>query len=175
MSVLQGASLALTAVGTAQKIKGDRMAADAVRQSSQYNASIDMAQAAQLESDLSFNISQERQQGKQYMATQEAAYASSGVLLTGSPLAVMVTTAGRLEQRIQNEYIAGMRKADQYRSSAAEGLLEGQDKAMAYNNQAFTDLLIGGATYASQSYKAYDTTPQAYDTTPQLKAGDKTK
>ncbi len=68
-----------------------------------YNAKLDEANAAQLALDAHANIQRQRQDNSTYLSSQRAAYAASGVLSgTGSPMIVQATTAGRMEEDVQN-------------------------------------------------------------------------
>lgn len=165
MGAMLATSMGMNAISTAMKYSTAKNQASAAKQVAQYNASLDINQAKQIELDTNFNISQERQQGKAYLSKQAAAYSASGVLISGSPLAVMATTAGKLEMNIQNEYIASQRKQAQLYSAAQQGIQVGEMQASGYKMKGMGELLSGGATLAGQYYggvqKGIFTSPSA--------------
>ena len=68
-------------------------------------------------------------EGKKFMAKQEMAYLSSGVMLEGSPLIVLRESAESLKDEIRSIEIAGREKAESFRrrgrAAFTEGLLRG--------------------------------------------------
>lgn len=128
-----------------------------------YNNSADQEQAAQIDLDTLENVRTERQDNQVYLSRQAASYASSGVLATtGSPLAAQITTAGRLEQKVQQQYTNAQAQEEQLYSQGAEGIFYGNAQASADESQAEGDriqgtvaLVDGGAKLAGQAFAAY--------------------
>ena len=123
---------------------------------------MDIAQAQQLDYNTVANVRNARAEDAVYMSRQATAYASAGVLSSGSPLAVEATTAGRLEQRVQQEWQNSQQQQQQLYSAAKVGQLYGQAQASAYRTQAagiglqnMANMFTGGARLLSTSIGAY--------------------
>lgn len=129
----------------------------------QYNADVDVANAQQLSMNANANIAKQRQQDQSYLSAQRAAYAASGVLSgTGSPMTLQATTAGRMEQDIQQNWASVQEKESQLYGSAAEGIVEGQEESDVYHLQSTAAIFqgigqiantVGGAASKYSSYK----------------------
>jgi hypothetical protein len=119
------------------------------------NQAVDEAAAKQLELNQTQNIRNERQDNAVYISKQQAAYASSGVLSSGSPLDVEATTAGKMEQSIQQQWINTNVDANNMRIQGQYGNMAAQAQASAIQTQSNIAMLKGGAQLASQAYGAY--------------------
>lgn len=122
-----------------------------------YNAKIDRAQAAQLDLDTQQNIRTEREDAKVYLSHQAASYAASGVLATSaSPMHVQVATAGRLEQRIQQQYVDSQQRMQALESAAQAGVALGGAQASADRARGTIAMIDGGAKLAGMAFNAYE-------------------
>lgn len=149
---MQGASMIAQNQASKRAQGAAGQAADLALATSQHNAAIDISQAKQLDLDTVQNIRTERAQDAVYMSRQASSYASAGVLSSGSPLAVQATTAGRLEQGIQQAYVNSQQKQQQMYAAAKVGQLYGSAQAQAYRTegdilrtQNLANQLTGGA------------------------------
>ena len=143
-------ALVMSLASTALKAGASSDQAKAAAQAADYNASVDRANADQLAFDTSSNIEKERVAGESYMSTQRAQYAASGILSgTGSAMIVQATTAGRMEQTIQQQWTATQEKENLLYGAAAEGVLEGQEAASMYHLQEAADIFQGIGSIAS--------------------------
>lgn len=121
-----------------------------------FNARYDVTQAQQLDLDTLQNIRTDRQNGKVYLSKMDAAYASAGVLSnTGSALHAQVTTAGRLEQQIQQTYLDSQQKQQALYTKAQAGILAGDAQASSDRAAGTLALLTGGASIARFAFSAY--------------------
>lgn len=129
--------------GREQQIASNKQA-DAARQAADYNAKLDVANAQQLAMDSAANIQRQRSGNQAYLSKQLVAYAASGILSdTGSPLAVQATTAGRMEQDIQQYWTSVQQKESSLYASAQEGRYEGEETADIYHLQGTAALVSG--------------------------------
>lgn len=150
------ASLALSAYGQAQQNSAAKTSEQLARDTAQRNANVDFAQADQLKLDTDQNIQQDRQEAAIYTSHQQTAYASSGVLAdSGSPLAVQVSTVGKLQQRIQQEYISAGQREQQMVSAGQAGIAYGDASARATNIENTAAQLKGGINMLSTAYGDY--------------------
>ena len=129
--------------------------AKAAAQVANYNANVDIAQAQQEAMDANANIARQRQEDQSYLSQQRAQLAASGVLSdTGSPLAVQATTAGRMEQDVQQYWTSTQEKETALYSAAQEGVYEGAQEASAYHLQGAADIISGIGSFASLGTQA---------------------
>ena len=150
------AAIVSTGVSAYGQYQASRRAAAVDNATAQYNANVDKAQAHQLDINTLENIRTEREQNKQYLSREAASYASAGVLATsGSALHAQVVNAGRLEQRIQQQYVDAQQKQQQLYAQAAIGKAEGQAQAEADRLSGNLALINGGAKMAGIGYEAY--------------------
>jgi hypothetical protein len=122
-----------------------------------YNANLDIVQAQQLDADTLQNIRTERQANKTYLSRMDAAYAAAGVLSnTGSALHAQITTAGRMEQQIQQQYLEGQARQQQLYSAAKAGVAYGGAQASADRTQGNIALINGATNIARTTFGAYN-------------------
>lgn len=122
-----------------------------------YNAQVDKAKAQQIDLDTLANIQTERQNDRVYLSRGAASYASSGVLATtGSPLGAQITTAGRLEQRIQQQYTNSQQQQKELYAQATEGVAYGDAQASADRAKGSIALIDGGSRIAGQVFQGYN-------------------
>lgn len=163
IAVGAAAGTAAVAIQTSQQErKASNMQADAVQQAAAYNAQVDIAQARQVAMDANANIQRERLDNKAYLSKQTASYAASGILSdTGSPLAVQATTAGRMEQDIQQYWASTQQKEALLYAAAKQGVYEAGQQAEIYHLQGAIAVMngigrvIGSVGQAAGAYQRY--------------------
>jgi len=154
-AIFAGASAVATGVGAYEQYKGSKQAAAVDTATANYNANVDRAQAKQLDANTLENIRMERQGNEEYLSRQATSYANAGVLATsGSALHSMITNAGLLEQKIQQQYVDSQQKQQQYYAQAAIGVAEGQAQAESDKLAGSLALINGGAKIAGTLYSA---------------------
>jgi hypothetical protein len=152
-AIFAGASAVATGIGAYGQYKSSRAAAAVDQAVAQHNAQVDRVQAQQIDLDTLQNIRTQRQENAVYLSQQAASYAAAGVLSTSaSPLHAQIVNAGRMEQRIQQEYVNSQQKQQQLYSSAAVGIAEGEAQAKADRTAGNLALIDGGARLAGQMF-----------------------
>lgn len=149
-------SVGLSAYG--MSVAGDAAdeAAANARAVAGYNAQVDKTKAQQIDLDTQANIQTERQNDKVYLSRGAASYASSGVLgTTGSPLGAQIVTAGRLEQRIQQQYTNSQQQQKELYAQASEGIATGNAQASYDETQGTIAQIDGGSKIAGTVFSAY--------------------
>lgn len=149
MTVATGASLGLQGYSMYQQNKAAKSSAALAQATADYNARVDEAEAKQIEMDQTENVRRAREEARIYTSRQKAAYATAGVLSSGSPLAVEAMTAGRIEQRILQDNLSAKRQAEKARAAGRVGRLYGEASASGIMQQNTADLLRGGASMLS--------------------------
>lgn len=149
-------SLAVTAGAGVMQYQAMRSQASTAESVADYNAAQDVALARQQEIDAQENIRRQRDQNKTYLSRQRSAMAAAGVLDTGSELDLLATTAGRMEQGIQDQWRATNIGTENLYAAAKVGQLEGYAQADYYSSSATASLFGTGAKLASQGYSAYE-------------------
>lgn len=150
------ASLALQGFGMLQQNSAAQQSEQLARDTAQRNANVDFASADQLRLDADQNIQQARQEAQIYTSRQQTSYAASGVLAdSGSPLAVQASTVGKLQQRIQQQFIDAGQKEQQMISAGKAGIAYGDASARATNIQNTAAQLKGGANLLSTAIGDY--------------------
>jgi hypothetical protein len=115
-----------------------------------YNASVDIANAQQVQLNAAANIRAQRNEDQAFRSKIRVAYAASGILSgTGSPMEVLATTAGRHEQDIANYWNATNEKSDKYYGAAKEGIAEGDAQSDLYHLQGAAAVVKGIGSLAS--------------------------
>lgn len=153
--IMVAASVAATSYSMAQQNKAAKTSEQLSKDTAGYNAKVDRANATQTELDATQNEANARRDAAVYTSRQQAAYASSGVLNTGSALAVEAETAGRLNQRILQDKLNAGREAEKMRSAATVGVMYGDAQASAINQQNNINQLKGGMSILSTVAGAY--------------------
>lgn len=124
--------------------KANKAAAATAVETADYNARVGLQEAKQIELDAAANYDAMRDDAAIYTSRQQSAYAASGVLNTGSALAVQAETASRLEQQIQQDRNNALRESEKRRTAARMGVLYGQREASAIKTQNSIAMLNGG-------------------------------
>lgn len=135
------------ATAIASDAASQRQAA-AASQIAAYNASIDVANATQTQMTAAANVTKQRTNDAAFLSAQRAAYAASGIDSgSGSPMAVLATTAGRQEQDIQQYWANEAQVQQKDYEEAAAGIFEGDEEASMYHLEGAADIFkgIGGA------------------------------
>jgi hypothetical protein len=136
------ATLSLTAAGL--EAGAASKAATSAAKMGDYNAKVDIANATQTSLDAAQNVRNKRIEDQSYLSGQRASYAASGVLSgTGSAMAVQATTAGRMEQNIQQYWQNENAKINQDWASAQLGVYQGQEQAGMDHLQGAADIFKG--------------------------------
>jgi hypothetical protein len=149
-------AIAGTAYGAYEQKRAADNAAAVDTATANYNAKYDTALAEQLDLDTQQNIDTERKENATYISREAASYASAGVLSdTGSALHAQITNAGRLEQKIQQEWVNSQQQQEQYYSQAKVGQLAGQAQASADRLTGSLALINGASTLAGMGMKDY--------------------
>ena len=121
-----------TAYGAISSKEAADNAASVDNQTAQYNSKYDASLAEQLDYDTQENIRTARENDAVYLSKEATGYASAGVLATsGSALHSMITTAGRFEQQIQQQWVDSQQQQESYYAQGAVGILAGQAQASA--------------------------------------------
>ncbi len=149
-------SVGSTVKGAIDQKKAAKQAEEATLEASTYNAAVDRADAAQIDTNTRANIDAMRRDAASYMSRQVAAYAGSGVMSnSGSPLVARVTTAGRFAMQENQAWRDSLAKQERLYAGAEEGIREGADQADMYHAQGNAAILNGSAKLAGQLYDAY--------------------
>jgi hypothetical protein len=155
-AIFAGASAVATGVAAYGQYKASRSAAAVDEATAQHNAQIDRVQANQLDLDTQQNIRTERQENSVYLSNQAASYAAAGVLSTSaSPLHAQIVNAGRMEQKIQQEYVNSQQRQQSLYSQATLSIAEGQARAKADRNAGNLALIDGAAKMAGMAFMAF--------------------
>lgn len=145
-----------TAYSAVEQKKAADNAAAVDTATANYNAKYDTALAEQLDLDTQQNIDTERRENATYISREAASYAGAGVLSdAGSPLHAQITNAGRLEQKIQQEWVNSQQQQEQYYSQGKMGQLAGQAQASADRLTGSLALINGASTLAGMGMKDY--------------------
>ena len=155
-AIFAGASAVATGISAYGQYKASRSAAAVDEATAQHNAQIDRVQANQLDLDTQQNIRTERQENSVYLSNQAASYAAAGVLSTSaSPLHAQIVNAGRMEQKIQQEYVNSQQRQQSLYSQATLSIAEGQARAKADRNAGNLALIVGAAKMAGMAFMAF--------------------
>jgi hypothetical protein len=151
------AGTGMAAYGTYQAGKAAEAEGKSAQQWSEYNAKVEERNATAKEQAAAYREKQMRLEGDKIKGTQRALYATSGVTAEGTPLEVMLNTAGELEMDYAMTRREGYLEGQQHRSQAVLDRFEGKVARMkgsnaktAANWQAGATLLsgLGSAGYA---------------------------
>lgn len=150
-------SAALTAVGTGVAVYGAVQASKSAEEMAEYNAKVAKQQAEHLRRVGDENLRRRREMNQRYLATQRAQYAKAGVLLQGSPLAVLGKSASALELEAMDIAYQTELAAQRSFAEARMAKYEGSQASRAYQYQAGSSLISGlgttGSVYSDQVYK----------------------
>ena len=157
VTTLSVASLGVQGYGMYKQNQANKASARLATDTASYNQLVNETNATQTEMDADANTRQARAEARVYTSRQRAAYAASGVLNSGSALAVQAETAGRMEQRILQGRSDSLREAEKMRAAGRMGVLYGQEQAAAIKRQNSIDMLRGGVGMLSTFAGMYQT------------------
>ena len=136
--------LIMMAASAAMQASAASKQATTAAQIGDYNAKVDIANAEQLAKNANVNIQKQRTENQSYLSSQRAAYAASGILSgTGSPMTVQATTAGRMEEDVQQYWYSVQQKESTLYAAAQLGVYEGHEQASAYHLQGAAAIFKG--------------------------------
>ena len=105
---------------------------------------MDIANAQQTSLDAAQNVTNQRIEDRAFLSGQRASYSASGVLSgSGSAMAVQATTAGRMEQNIQQYWQNENAKINQEYAAAQVGIYQGQEQASTDHLEGASDIFKG--------------------------------
>jgi hypothetical protein len=140
----------VTLAGAGLQAASASKAATSAAQMGDYNAKVDIANALQTSETAAQNVRNQRIEDQSFLSGQRAQYAASGVLSgTGSAMQVQATTAGRMEQNIQQYWQDENAKINQYWASAQVGIYQGEEQASTDHLEGAADIFKGIGTAAS--------------------------
>lgn len=138
-----GAGVAALTAATLEAVSSSKAATSAAKMGD-YNAKVDIANAQQTSLDAAQSVRNQRIQDQSFLSGQRASYAASGVLSgSGSAMAVEATTAGRMEQNIQQYWQNENAKINQDYASAQVGIYQGQEQAQTDHLEGAADIFKG--------------------------------
>lgn len=156
-------SLALTAVGTGVAVKGSLDAAAASEKAGEFNEAVAKNQA-QAESDkAAYEAQRIRKRNLVLLGKQRAAYAKSGVNLSGSALDVMFDSSMEGELDALAAQYTGATAAGFYRSKGQLARMEGDNAAAASRYHAYGTLLTGAGRISQRVYDSRQNNPTFED------------
>lgn len=125
----------------------------------EYNATVDEADALQVELDSLESVRRMRADGRKFVGSQRAKYAKGGVMVdTGSPLEVMAETEGMLKLQELDQMRQGNQEAASLRRSAQMSRFYGATELKASQKRAGASLLQGAGQAAQMYYNAKGST-----------------
>ena len=154
--IYYGVAAAATIGAGVTQYQASRSAAATQKSVADYNAQQDQAKARQAEIDSQETIRRQRDQDKVYLSRQRSAMAAAGILNTGSELDLLATTAGRLEQRVQDEWRGTEIGTQNLYAAAKVGQAEGYAQSDYYSSQATASLFSTGSKLMSMGAQGYD-------------------
>ena len=155
MVVAAVASLALSAGSAYMQARAKQQQKQTGLAVANYNAKLDEVQANQLAFDTEENIRGTRRDAATYISRQAAGYAAAGVLNTGSPLAVMASTAGRAEQSMQQRYTEAAAKEEQIRQAGKMGQFYAEAQGAELDTETWAIGINGAANMSRQAMGLY--------------------
>lgn len=142
--------LALTAVGTGVAVKSSLDQAKAAEEAGDFNAKVAENNAKVEQDKAQLEAQQLRRRNLVMLGRQRAAFAKSGVNLSGSALDVMFDSETQGELDVQSALWGGNLGANFYRSRGQLARLEGQNAATAARYGAASTALTGLGQGVSQ-------------------------
>lgn len=144
------ATSAIVAIaGTAMAVYGQRQQASAVKSTAKYNAQVQRDQATRENEVSAENLRRKTRDNNRTLATIRASTASKGLVMEGTPLAVLGESAMMLEREIQD---ASFEASARYRAQSQGALMslwEGKQEASALKTASYATALRGAASATS--------------------------
>lgn len=152
-------ALAVTAAGTGVAVAGQLEQADAAEKTGEYNKKVAENQALAESDKAAYEAARIRKRNLVLMGKQRAAFAKSGVNISGSALDVIYDSAleGQLDSMAAG--YAGATAAGYYQSRGQLAGMEGRNAATASRYRAAGTLLTG----AGSAYQQYQNDPYFED------------
>ena len=145
VTIAAGASAGLGFLG----FKGNQAAAEAARQTGEYNAKVRENEAILVARQKVEEEANLRRQSKRLVSTQRLATAASGIEMSGSPLQALADTYFNTEMdALKIQYAADI-AATAAEAEATLARAEGRARAASLRTQAYQSLLSGGEKAAT--------------------------
>lgn len=138
------------AAGTAFTAAGQMQAGQAAKQQANYNAAIQRQQAQQVLQNQKFQEYQQKKINKQKVSSQLAQIGKSGILMEGTPVALVSRTMAEQELDLLNKKYNADIKANELESAALLTEFEGSQIQKQKQGQAIGTLLSGGASFGTK-------------------------
>jgi hypothetical protein len=150
-------SAVATGVGTYVSVQGQRQAAKAADQTAQYNAQVQRTQAAQEMEVAKENARRKARENARLLGRQRALVAQSGLVMEGTPLAILGESATILQRDIMDMGYEAQMRSRSLQAGASMSLWEGKQQSSAMKTQALTTGIEGAGKIASGylNYKGY--------------------
>ena len=140
-------SLASGIMGSSSAKKEAKRKAKAIRQMSDYNAKVKEMEARSVVKTMGAETTRAYKSKRRQMASQRAAYAKTGAVSSGTPMAVMLEQATEMEMDIQNQRRNRLLQEQNLKQQAKTGRYEGEmqaQTAIAEGKAAARASLLGG-------------------------------
>jgi hypothetical protein len=141
-------SAVATGVGTYVSVQGQRQAAKAAEQTAEYNAQVQRTQAAQEMEVAKENARRKARENARLLGRQRALVAQSGLVMEGTPLAILGESATVLQRDIMDIGYEAQMRSRTLQAGASMSLWEGKQQSSAMKTQALTTGLQGAASIA---------------------------
>jgi len=157
MAGIAVASMVVTGVGTYVSVQGQRQAAKAAEQTAEYNAQVQRTQAAQEMEVAKENARRKARENARLLGRQRALVAQSGLVMEGTPLAILGESATVLQRDIMDIGYEAQMRSRSLQAGASMSLWEGKQQSSALKTQALTTGIQGASSIASGylNYKGY--------------------
>lgn len=153
--MIQFIPIALTLASAYMQSEAEDEAGQTAHKIGEYNATVDEADALQLELDSMESVKRMRAEGKKFVGSQRARYAKGGVVVdTGSPLEVMAETEGMLKLQELDYERQARQQAAKLRRSAQMSRFYGATELKASQTRSAASLLSGVGNAASMYFNA---------------------
>lgn|SRR5512136_108710 len=151
--MIQFIPIALSLASAYMQSQAENEAGQTANQIGEYNASVDEADAIQLELDSLESVKRMRAEGRKFVGSQRAAYAKGGVVVdTGSPLEVMAETEGMLKLQELDAERQTRQQAAKLRRQAQVSRVYGAKELKASQTSSAASLLAGVGNAAQIYY-----------------------
>lgn len=142
------ASTVASAAGTYVSVQGQRNAAKAAENTAKYNADVQRNQAMQEMEAAKENARRKQRDNSRLLARQRAMVASQGLVMEGTPLAILGETATMLQRDILDMGYQAQTRVRSLQASANMGIWDGKNQSAALKTGALTTGLQGVASAA---------------------------
>lgn len=149
--VMGGMKLAQGIMGSNSAKKEAKRKARAIRQMADYNARVKEMEARSVRETMGAETTRAYKGKRRQMASQRAAYAKTGAVSSGTPLAVMIEQATEMEMDIQSQRRNRLLQEQTLQQEAKTGRYQGEvqaQNAIAEGKAASRASLLGGISGA---------------------------